>query len=78
MNIAIPRELDIEDKIVGVSCGYQHMCVVTDKGEVYAWGLEKKKGKFRERGVEETERKEQVVKPMKLNISNVKQVSCSN
>lgn len=29
LNVLIPREVEFKDKIVQVSCGYQHLCVVT-------------------------------------------------
>lgn len=54
LNVLIPREVEFKEKIVQVSCGYQHMCVITEKGEAYVWGLEQKKDKFRTIGTSES------------------------
>lgn len=39
LNVLIPREVEFREKVAQVSCGYQHMCVITESGEAYVWGL---------------------------------------
>lgn len=39
INVLIPRQVDINEKIVQVSCGYQSICALTENGNVYVWGL---------------------------------------
>lgn len=50
LNVLIPREIEFPSQVAQVSCGYQHMCVVTKKGEAYVFGIEQKT-KFRVIGV---------------------------
>lgn len=78
LNVLIPREVEFKDRIVQVSCGYQHMCVVTEKGEAYVWGLEQKKDKFRTIGTSESERRENSSAPVKVELKDVRQASCAN
>ena len=39
LNVLIPRVVELNEKISQVSCGYQTMCAVTEKGEAFLWGL---------------------------------------
>lgn len=39
LNLLIPREVEFGEKIKSVSLGYQSMCVVTEKGDAFMWGL---------------------------------------
>ena len=55
------------------------MCAVTEKGEVYVWGLEAQKTSFRQRGITEAPKEiKNSVKPTKIDIKDVVQVSCSS
>lgn len=54
LNVLIPREVEFRERVTQVSCGYQHMCVVTARGEAYVWGLDQKKDKFRSIGTSES------------------------
>lgn len=29
LNVLLPREVEIKEKIVQITCGYQHMCALT-------------------------------------------------
>lgn len=39
LNVLIPRLVELSDRVAQVSCGYQNVCIVTEKGEAYVWGL---------------------------------------
>lgn len=77
LNVLLPREID-SLKVKQVSCGYQQICVVTEDNEAYIWGVHLPKTKFRSVGINEVERKVTTDgKPMKIDVPNVKQVSCA-
>lgn len=61
-----------------MSCGYSHICAVTESGEAYIWGINQVNSKFRQIGINETTRETlSEVKPLKLNVQDIKQVSCA-
>jgi alpha-tubulin suppressor-like RCC1 family protein len=70
--------VEFSQRVAQVSCGYQHLCVVTEGGEAWVWGLEQKKPKFRTIGTTESARGEQSNLPIKINVPNVRQISCAN
>ena len=78
LNVLIPRVVEFKHKVVQVSCGYQHLCVVTDQGEAYVWGLDLKKSKFRAIGTIESEKSEANNAPTKISLGNIKSASCAN
>lgn len=78
VNVLLPRVVSSIDNVVQVSCGYQNICAVTQSGEAFIWGINERTGSFRRIGRTETSREIQTeVKPIKININNVKQVSCA-
>ena len=56
LNVLLPRKIDTIDKIVQVSCGYSHVCAVTESGQAYIWGVNQIDGKFRRIGTSESTR----------------------
>lgn len=32
LNVLVPRRVDLQQRVAEVSCGYQHLCVVTEEG----------------------------------------------
>ena len=50
LNVLVPREVEFPERVAHVSCGYQHMCIVTETGSAYVWGIEQRKDKFRSIG----------------------------
>jgi RCC1 and BTB domain-containing protein len=54
------------------------MCVVTDKGEAYMWGLENKKSKFRSITIVEPEKQDATNAITKIELNSVVMASCAN
>lgn len=77
LNVLLPRQIDLNEKIVHVSCGYQHLCAVTESGDAYIWGINPPTNDFRKIGTTEASKQSLQVKPYKVDLKNIKQVSCS-
>jgi alpha-tubulin suppressor-like RCC1 family protein len=54
LNVLLPRAVTTVDKIVQVSCGYEHICAVTETGQAYLWGINQIHSSFRKSGKTET------------------------
>ena len=57
--------------------GYQSMCVVTEKGEAFVWGIEQKRSGFRSITTTEPEKKDATVENTKVNLTNIAMASCA-
>lgn len=80
LNVLVPKEIPVVDEqFKQVSCGYQHMCAVTNNGEVYIWGnVDQQEVKFRSVGTVEQDRKVVEKKVRKVeSLKGVKEVACS-
>lgn len=67
LNVLIPKIVNTIDKVVQVSCGYEHICAVTQEGSAYIWGLDFNGGSFRKIGTSESTRQTlSDVKPTKI------------
>lgn len=56
VNVLVPRVVSSISQVVQVSCGFQHICAVTQSGDAYIWGLNQPKSSFRKIGRQESAR----------------------
>jgi alpha-tubulin suppressor-like RCC1 family protein len=78
LNLLLPRKVEFEAKVKQVSLGYQSMCVVTEAGEAYVWGLAQKNTGFRSISTTEPEKHEATLASTKVSLSDVQMASCAN
>ena len=67
-----PTKIDINLKIKDISCGNYHTILLTDKGDIYGFGS----NKYGQLGIDNCG--EDVIYPIKINISNVLNICCGD